>query len=100
VEIRSWGGPALSLTYTGLFSQYFAYFNYLNYSGLPFATVSLDPRVAYGVVGISYGRRCIRRSFQRLALQEAGVFFSRAGEEVVGSSELTLIKLGDAPSAA
>nr|WP_287069517.1 hypothetical protein [Pyrobaculum sp.] len=99
VEIRSWGGPALSLTYTGLFSQYFAYFNYLNYSGLPFATVSLDPRVAYGVVGISYVGVVYDRAFSgdlRRALQEAGVFFSRAGEEVVSSSELTVVKLGDA----
>ncbi|MEM4731512.1 MAG: hypothetical protein QXO48_00040 [Desulfurococcaceae archaeon] len=99
VEIRSWGGPALSLTYTGLFSQYFTYFNYLNYSGLPFATVSLDPRVAYGVVGISYVGVVYDRAFSgdlRRALQEAGVFFSRAGEEVVSSSELTVVKLGDA----
>jgi hypothetical protein len=103
VEVRSWGGPALSLTYTGLLSQYFAFFNYLNYTAFPFALVSVDPRVAYGVVGVDYvgivRDRVWAGAYSDLgrALGDAAAYFSHVGEAVVSSEALAVYKIADAP---
>lgn len=100
VEIRSWGGDALNVFHVSYLSQYFAYFNYFKQSWFPFALVTVDPRIAYGIVGISYvgmvTDRLASDDVQR-SLWEARDFFSRTATVVINSRELGLYKLGDAP---
>jgi len=105
IEIRTSPYSAYSLVQAQTAWLYFGYFNYFD-SGLPSNMVSIDPRIAYGNIGISYvgvrhdynfSRYWSNLGYTNERLVSLASHLAQYGRLVYNSSAASIIYLGEAP---